>query len=181
MARLTHKATDHLSADALRLMTAGFRQRKTYRAIAADLAAIGVKVPERTIARRGVEWRTAQSRRDAAREQIQDLVAAMKHNDWNAAEMLQALAIERLVECPEAWAGQDPMRVQGQSLAAQQVRVREREVAVREREIALAERKIQLLEKRDEQARELAAESERRDMTPAEMRAKIREIYGLSA
>jgi hypothetical protein len=181
MSRLVHTATDGLSAEAQRVMAAGFRARKTYRAIVRDLVEIGVKVPERTVARRGVEWRGAQARREAAREQVQDLVAAMKDQNFNAAEMLQALATDALLADPQAWAGQDPMRVQGQNLKAEELRLKREEVELRRRAHELNAKKFDALERREQQARELAAESERRDMTPEEMRAKIRDIYGLTA
>ena len=179
--RLVHKATDGLGADALRAMTGGFREKKSYRAIARDLAEIGVKVPERTIARRAVEWRGEQSRRTAAREQVQDLVAAMKSENLSAAEMLQALATDALLADPQAWAGQDPMRVQAQNLKAEELRLKREEVELRRAAHELDLRKFNALAERERQARELAAESERREMTPAEMRVKIREIYGLGA
>lgn len=64
--RLVHRpSTDGLSAEAVRLMTDGFRSGKPYRRIAEDLRAIGAPVAERTIARRAAEWRTEQRRRDA--------------------------------------------------------------------------------------------------------------------
>jgi hypothetical protein len=65
MARLTHKATDSLPEVARQIMLAGFRGKKTYAAIARELAAIGVNVPERTIARRRSDWEAEERRREA--------------------------------------------------------------------------------------------------------------------
>jgi hypothetical protein len=64
MGRLAHKITDGLPELAWQIMTAGFRERKTYRAISDELLAAGFQVPERTVARRAIEWRGEQRRSD---------------------------------------------------------------------------------------------------------------------
>ncbi len=181
MARLVHKATDGLSAEAQRLMAAGFRAKKTYAAIARDLEAIGEPVSDSTIARRAAEWRAEQARRQAAREYVQDLVEALKANNFTATEMAEALLTDALIENAESLKEADPLKVQAQNLRAREVAVKEREAALRQRALELDEAKFRALQEREQKARELAAESERREMTPEEMRAKIREIYGLTS
>lgn len=64
MGRLAHKITDGLPELAWQIMTVGFQQRKTYRAISDELAAARFQVPERTVARRALEWRAEQRRND---------------------------------------------------------------------------------------------------------------------
>jgi hypothetical protein len=62
--RLSHKATDDLPANGWEIMYRGFETKKRYSVIAAELAAVGFKVPERTIARRAGEWRKERSRQE---------------------------------------------------------------------------------------------------------------------
>ncbi len=181
MPRLVHKATDGLSAEAQRVMIGGFRARKTYAAIARDLVEIGEEVQERTIARRAAEWRQSQERRENARLYVHDLVGAMKAQDVTAAEMVQALATDALLADPEAFTSGDPETVQRQNLKAEELRIKRAEMETRRRALELDERRFTALQEREQKARDLAAESEQREMTPGEMRAKIREIYGLTA
>jgi len=176
--RLVHKATDGLSAEALRVMTSGFRAKKTYRAIALDLADIGSKVPERTIARRGHEWQAEQSRRQGAREQVQDLVAAMKSENLSAAEMLQALAVEELMRDPAAWSGKDPLRVQSQGLQAEKLRIEREAMETRKREVAMAERRLDLVEARERRAAAVLEKPEA-ELTPEQRLLEIQAIYGI--
>ena len=57
-------------------------------------------IAPRTIARRAAEFRAEQSRRQTAREQVADLVQAMRENDFTSAEMIQALATQALIDDP---------------------------------------------------------------------------------
>jgi hypothetical protein len=178
MTRLAHKATDDLPDEAWRVMHGGFRAKKTARAIVRDLADIGIEVAERTVARRAREWRSEQRRREAARDQVQDLVAAMKEQNLNAAEMLQALAVDALIQDPDAWSGADPLAVQRQNLLAQQVRLKEREIAVRERSVAAVEKRLELVEAREERAKAVASDDSEK-LTPDERLSEIQAIYGI--
>jgi len=63
-ARLVHKATDALPDAAWQVMISGFRGRKTYSQITKELLALGFRVPERTVARRAIDWRAEQLRRE---------------------------------------------------------------------------------------------------------------------
>ena len=65
--RLVHRITDSLPNSAWQIMLAGFREKKTYRHIAIDLAKAGFHVAERTIARRSLELRAEQLRRELVR------------------------------------------------------------------------------------------------------------------
>lgn len=65
MARFVHRVTDSLPDAALQVLLSGFESKKPYSAIARDLSAIGFEVPERTIARRGLEWRAERRRKEA--------------------------------------------------------------------------------------------------------------------
>lgn len=164
-------------------MTGGFRAKKTYAAIAADLAEIGVEVPERTIARRAAEWRQAQARREQAREYVNDLVGAMKAQDVTAAEMVQALATDALLSDPEAFTGQDPIAVQRQSLQAETLRLKREELEIKRRLVSAEETRLRLLEAREQRAiaaaDELKAKAGRGETLTAEDLDRIREIYGV--
>jgi hypothetical protein len=181
--RLVHKATDDLSPEAIRVMTEGFRLRKTYAAIAKDLDDIDEPVPERTIARRAVEWRREQARRQSAREQVQDLVSAMKSNDLSAAEMVQALAMQALLDDPEAYAEKDPIRVQKQALTAEEIRLKKRKQELAERRLELDEQKYRAQQEREEKARaaadEAAAKAARGESLTVDDINRIRDIYGM--
>ncbi len=178
MPRLTHKATDGLGAEAQRIMVCGFRERKTYRAIAKDLAAIGEEVPERTIARRAVEWRSEQARREAAREYVSNLVAGMKENDLSSAEMVQALSMQALMEDPAAFTASDPMKVQFHGLMAEKIRIEKRRQELAERKLGLDERKLRLIEDREVRVK-ATLEKPAETMTAEERLREIRTIYGI--
>ena len=183
MPRLAHKATDTLPPDAWAVMIAGFRARKTYTAIARDLADIGQPVPERTIARRAIEFRRDQSRRDGAREQVHNLVAAMKANDLSAAEMVQALAMQALLDDPGAFSAQDPLRVQFQGLMAEEVRIKKRKQELAEQRLALDTQKYRAQQDREERARAAIDELAKKDLRGEHLTTsdidRIRAIYGL--
>ena len=183
MPRLAHKATDTLPPEAWAIMTAGFRAKKTYAAIARDLADIGLPVPERTIARRAIEFRRDQSRRDGAREQVHNLVAAMKANDLSAAEMVQALAMQALLDDPAAFSAQDPLRVQFQGLMAEEVRIKKRKQEVAEQRLALDTQKYRAQQDREDRARaaanDLALKAQRGEQLTSDDIDRIRAIYGL--
>lgn len=181
--RLTHKATDVLSAEAHRIISAGFRGKSTYSAIAKQLAAIGVNVPERTIARRGVEWREEESRRRAAREQMTALVEAMKEGNWSAAEMIQALATDALMMNPDALTGADPLKVQAQNLKAEELRIKRSEMELRRRVVELDEKRLTAALDKEQKTLQAAQDLERKaergeQISPEDIR-RIRDIYGL--
>lgn len=179
MSRRVHKATDELPDEALRVMTGGFRCGKTYAAIARDLAEIDVTVAERTVARRGSEWRMQQERRRQASEYIHDLVGAMKSQDLNAVEMGEALMRQALMDDPEAFAGADPIRMQRLSIQTETLRLKQRELDIRARLVAAEEDRLRLLTAREERAKDALAKSDV-PMTPEERLAEIRSIYGIA-
>ncbi len=185
MPRLVHKATDSLSAEARRIMMAGFRAKSPYRAIARQIGEeTGEEVPERTVARRGKEWRGEQSRRRAAREQMQALVDAMKAGEWSAAEMIQALATDALMMNPEALTNADPLKVQAQNLRAEELRIKREEMELRTRQVAMDERKVEVLLGRERKAAQAADELKdkagRGEQLTVEDLERIRSIYGLN-
>jgi hypothetical protein len=179
------KVTDELSAEARQAMIAGFIAKKTAAEIAAEIAqATGETVAERTVSRRREEWQAEQDRRRAARERMEDLVAAMKAGDMPAADMILALAGAKLQEDPEALTGGNPLRLQEMALKAQVVAQKERQLDLRERAVAIVEKKLQLQEERmgraDAAAAELEEKAGRGETITADQVAKIREIYGLN-
>lgn len=165
-----------ISPEAERVMAAGFRERKPA-AIVAGLVrqATGETVAPRTISRRAAAWRAAESRRQAARDQMNDLVSAMKANDLTAEEMLRALAVQALLENGAA--------LQAQPVDLQMLRIEERKVALRERAVENDARRIALLETREKRAvaaaDELAAKAGRGESISPDDLQKIRDIYGL--
>jgi len=82
----------------------------------------GEVVAERTVARRAAEWRMEADDRNSRRERMADLVAAMKESGMDGSEMIQALAIDHLVEHPEELTGADPIELHGLSMDAEKVR-----------------------------------------------------------
>jgi hypothetical protein len=178
MAKLGHKKTDQLSPEAQRVMIGGFRARKTYAAIAKDLAEIGETVPERSIARRASEWRQAQERRDQARDYVHDLVDAMRAQSVTAAEMVQALATDALLLDPEAFTGGDPIKVQRQNLRAEELRLKRDELEIKRRLVSAEEERLRLLVAREQRAIAALQKSET-EMTPEQRLREIQEIYGI--
>lgn len=178
MPRRVHKSTDDLAPEAVRVLTGGFRAGKTYAAIARDLAEIGIEVPERTIARRGAEWRQAQERREQTKTYVHDLVAAMKANDLTAAEMVEALSRQALMDDPEAFTSADPLKVQRLSLQAQELRIKAQDLAIRERQVMAEETRLKLLTAREERAK-AALEKPETEMTPEQRLREVEAIYGI--
>jgi hypothetical protein len=108
-----------------------------------------------------------------------DLVEAMRAGGMDGSEMIQALAIDQLVEHPEALTGADPIALHGMSLKAETVRLKARELEIRARVVAIDEKKLELLEEREKRAVAALAGGEE-TMTPEERINEIRTIYGLS-
>lgn len=184
MPRFAHKSTDDLSAEAWRIMRAGFRARKTYAGLVLEIeAATGEVVPERTVARRGIEWRNDESRRQVAREQIEAMVAVMKNGDTTSAEMVQALAVEALLQDPEAFSQADPLKVQAQNLRAEELRLKRDELDLRKQSLTLDVKKFETLQAREaraiKEADALARRAESGEQLTAEDLGRIRSIYGL--
>ncbi len=173
-----------ISPEAMRVMQAGFRERKPASIIAGLVkAATGETIAPRTIARRASEFRAEQSRRRTAREQVEDLVKAMRDNDFTAAEMIQALATQALIDDPQGFAGADPLTVQRRNLEAEEIRLKARKLDLQERAVTVVERRLAILEDREKKARaaadELAAKAGRgEEISPADL-DRIRSIYGL--
>jgi hypothetical protein len=178
MARRTHKSTDKLSAEARRVMFAGFASGMTYAAIAEQLWSMGVKIPERTVARRGAEWHEEQERRKAAREQVAAIMEAMKEGRWESSEILRALATDALLNDPEAFAGADPMKVQDRNLAAEDLRLKREKLELQKAKHDLNVAKFRALQEREQRA--IAALEKPADrMTPEDRLREIRAIYGI--
>ena len=175
------KATDRISEAARRVMARGFAQGWAAKAIAETVAKeTGEKVAPRTVSRRAAEWRFEAERHKLARERMGDLVDAMKAGSMDASEMIQALAMDRLVEAPEALTASDPLKVQSLSLAAEELRLKKRQLDIRERSVKVVERKLQLLEGREQRAI-AAVQDDKEKMTPEDRIQRIREIYGLAS
>lgn len=169
-----------ISPEAQRVMVAGFRERKPASVIALLVReGTGERVTVRTIERRAAAWRAEQVRRQAAREQMEDLVAAMKANDATAPEMIQALAQEALMLHPQKWADADPIKVQAQNLYAEEIRLKREKLDVQRRAVEVQERRLALLEEKQRAAvSELEKLERKTEITPDDLR-RIREIYGL--
>ncbi|MEN6601772.1 MAG: hypothetical protein ABFD86_05095 [Bryobacteraceae bacterium] len=178
MPRAIHKSTDQLPPEALRIMAAGFAAKLTVRAIAFRLAEIGLQVPERTIARRGEEWRAEQARRQAAREQVADLVAAMKAENWESAEMLRALATDSLMRDPEAYTAADPVKLQSQNLYAEELRIKREALELKKQRHELDVQKFRAMQDRERRAA-AALEKPESELTPEQRLREIQEIYGI--
>ncbi len=160
-------------------MLQGFSRGWTAVRIAqAVLDATGEVVAERTVARRAAEWREETAERVAQRERMADLVEAMRAGGMDGSEMIQALAIDHLVEHPETLTGADPVELHGLSLKAKTVELKKRELDIRERVVAIDEKKLEMLAARE--ARALAAlTSDKVTMTAEERLEEIRSIYGI--
>lgn len=177
--RLVHKATDGLSVEAQRILIGGFRAKWANKAIAREIfEATGERVAERTVARRGAEWRTEQSRRLAAKDQMLALVEAMKEGNVPASEMIQALATDALLTNPNGFAGADPLKVQDRNLRAEEIALKRAELAVKQRALELNEKKFSAMREREEKAK-AALEKAEPAMTPDERLREIQEIYGI--
>ena len=179
MPRLVHKATDGLSAEAQRLMMAGFRGKRTYAAIVRQIEeTTGEKVAPSTLARRSSEWRTEQSRRQAAREYVGDLVAELKANNFTATEMAEALLTDALMANADGFKNADPLKVQAQNLRAREVATKERELGIKTRAIELDERRLKLIEDREQRVK-TTLEKPAEEMTPEQRLREIQAIYGI--
>jgi hypothetical protein len=157
----------------LRGFAAGWTAERVARAVSEEA---GETVSTRTIARRAAEWRAEMARRTSARERMEDLVAAMRSGNMDASEMIQALAMDRLVDDPDALAAENPVRVQKLSLQAEELRLKRRKLDVQERQVAVTEKKLALLESRDARVKAVA---EKPEMTAEERLAEIQAIYGI--
>jgi hypothetical protein len=165
-------------------MTAGFRSKLTYAAIAQQLTEIGEEVAERTIARRGAEWRFQQARHEDARQYVHNLVEAMKAQNVTAAEMVQALATDALLMDPEAFTSGDPIKVQRQNLQAETLRLKREELEIKRRLVSAEEARLRMLEAREQRAiaatEDLKAKAGRGEALTAADIDRIRGIYGIA-
>jgi predicted ArsR family transcriptional regulator len=161
----------------LRGFAAGWTAERIARAL---LDESGETVAARTVARRAAEWRAEMDGRQARREHMADLVAAMKDSGMDGSEMIQALAIDQLMDHPEALTGADPIALHGMSLNAEQMRLKKREIDIRERRLAMDERRLAALEAREERARAALETQPGEEVTPEERLRRVQEIYGLA-
>ncbi len=148
-------------------------------------AEVGELVAERTIGRRKSEWEAEQKRRQAGREQMDDLLASMRNGNHTASEMVNALAVEALMRDPEGFAVLNPIDVQRTSIAAERIRLQRSKLELQERIVALDEAKFERMKQREAQAIEATAALEQKaasgqSISPEDIR-KIREVYGLNA
>jgi hypothetical protein len=175
------RKTDRLSASGQQVMLAGFAAHTPAAMIAAQIkAATGEKVSTRTVARRKSDWEAEQRRRQAAREQMEDLLSAMHKGDHTASEMVNALAIEALMRDPEGFIADDPIKVQRVSVQAEKVRLERDKLTLAQRQHALDEKRFELLQSREQRA-VAALKDDGETLTPEQRVQRIREIYGLSA
>jgi hypothetical protein len=176
------KAIDGISEAGQALLRKGFAAGRTAAFLAQALHdETGDEMSERTVAREAAIWRADMADRKARRERMADLVAAMRDAGMDGTQMIQALAIDHLVEHPEALTGADPIELQGLQLEAKKVELKAREIGVRERAMSIDERKLALLEEREKRAvAVLKSEGGERQMTPEERIAEIRSIYGIA-
>ena len=139
--RLSHKSTDDLPAVAWEIMGRGFGAKKKYSAIAADLVAVGLKVPERTIARRAGEWRRERCRQELLAEmarvgvmlpgfEFEELLGLMTRWDFSSGCILRA---RKRVQAAVSEFLTEPGRDSIHALATELVRFQLLTVAVRRR------------------------------------------------
>jgi hypothetical protein len=180
------RVTDQLSSEAQRVMVACFRSKLAAAMTAAKIKAeTGEAVSDRTIGRRKSEWEAEQLRRQAGREQMEDMLAAVREGNRTASEMVNALALDALMRDPDGFASLNPIDVQRTSIAAEKVRLQREQVELKKRQLALDEAKFELMKQREAKAIETAAALEQKatsgqSITPDDLR-KIREVYGLNA
>jgi hypothetical protein len=141
----------------------------------------GEEVAERTVGRRKAEWEAEQQRRQAGREQMEDLVAAARGSDLKASEMIEALAREALMRDPEGLGRIDSKA----ALEAEKVRLQRETLALKRDQLDLDRKKYEDMKQREQQAIEAAAALEDKaaggqSISPEDIR-KIREVYGLNA
>lgn len=188
MARAGHfarKATDSLPAECWDLMKAGFRDKKTSTEIAREIeSTVGVRIHPRTIGRRALEWREEMGRRQAKKEEMQALVAAMDEGDLTASGVIKALALQALLDDPSAFGSQNPLKVQSQNLRAEELMIKRDTLKLKEREVAVNEGRLRLLQEREQRVLATTQELETKlatgkSVTPEDIR-RIREVYGLS-
>jgi hypothetical protein len=178
------KVTDELSAEARAMMHRGFAAGDSALVIAHSiLSETRERVAERTIARRREEWRAERDRRAAARERMQDLLAAAEERGMQVSDAIVALARERLEEDPDALTSEKPAKLQQLALQAEELRLKARQLDLRERTVAVVETQLKLATERakkaDAQAAELEERAKKGEAITAEQIAAIRGIYGL--
>ncbi len=134
------KVTDHLSTEGLSLMNKGFCLKKTSIEIAREIeAATGERVNPRAISRRAFEWRAAMDRIREKKEEMQALVAAMDEGDLTASAVIKALGLQALMNDPDAFRKQNPLKVQSQNLRAEELIIKREALKLKGREVAVNE------------------------------------------
>ncbi len=139
----------------------------------------GDDVAERTVSRRLAELREAAAVRTAARERMEDLVAALKAGNGSAAEYIQALAMRALELEPDALTAADPVKLQRLSLKGEELRLKKDQMKLKARMVALDEQRLALLVEREKRAIAILQEGKGETMTAEERLKKAREFYGL--
>lgn len=178
------RVTDSLSSEAQQRLAVYLREGLPAAVIAEKLQIeFSETVSERTIARRKAEWEAETRRRQSGREQMEDLLAAMRAGNHTASEMVNALAVEALMRDPDGTLSADPIALQNTSIAAERVRNQAKSMALKERQIALDEQKFAILQARERAAIAATEELEKaagagKQVTVDDLR-KIKEIYGL--
>jgi hypothetical protein len=182
---MAHKATDFLSEEAKAVMNRGFLAKKTSTAIAREIfEAEGVQVNPRTISRRALEWRRYWEARKAKADDVKALVESLKAGDLTASGVIQALALQALIDDPGSLTKQNPLKLQSQNLRAEEISLKREFLRLKQREVQVTEGRLQLLQDRERKAAEIAVELENKatqgKSITAEDMARIREVYGLS-
>jgi len=139
----------------------------------------GDEVAERTVSRRLAELRQAAEVRRAARERMEDLVAALKSGNGSAAEYIQALAMRALELEPDALTAADPVQVQRLSLKGEELRLKRDAMEIKARQVRLDEQRLELLVEREKRAIAVLEEGKGETVTPEERLARARALYGL--
>lgn len=166
-------------------MLACFRQGMTAaQTVERVKAETGEEIAERTIGRRKAEWEAEQERRKASREQMEDLLAAMKAGNHTASEMVNALAVEAMMRDPDVMLSANPVALQQTSIAAERVRLQREQVELKKRQLALDEAKFDRMKQREEQTLDAAKELKKKaaageSIAPEDLN-RIFGIYGLS-
>lgn|GEM_PF-2288243 len=182
---VTRKATDRLSAVAIGIMNGGFRNKKTSAAIAREIEAeTRERVNPRTVGRRASEWRELMKGREVKKEQMRALVEAMDEGNLTASAMIKGLALQALMDDPESFTKQNPLKVQSQNLRAEELIIKRDTLRLKEREVAVSEARLRLMQEREQRVLATAEELEKKvtqgnAITPEDLR-RIRDVYGLN-
>ena len=175
-----HTVTESWSDEARQILAEGAAAGHTAADVTSAIAdQTGEDVAERTVSRRLAELRQAAAVRLAARERMQDLVAALKEGNGSASEYIQALAMRALELEPDGLTSADPVKLQRLSLRGEELRLKGRAMEIKARQVALDEQRLSLLVEKEKHAIAALEEDKGEKLTDEQRLEEIRSIYGI--